>query len=240
MATEHKPSDVSWHDYISASPFTEFARSDDYKRCRELSSCLSAVCSFRFGDLRTKNVAKSIIKEPTNQFAIRNGHHPFCFRFQCLTTGRVSKYIKECDYPQFGITNHDAQTGGRYDAKAEIVDKMRPIADRLRAQLLRLWGSQRSISIDWWARYSEYLCSEEWHEKRESVLRRDGWRCVITSETERLHVHHISYKNVGQELPEDLVTVSKRVHDIIHEPSHREHVLYRDSARHYFSESWGS
>lgn len=64
--------------------------------------------------------------------------------------------------------------------------------------------------------YHEYLRSPEWQVKREAVLRRDDYKCQICNDTERLHVHHLTYKRKFNEPLYDLVTLCETCHKIAH------------------------
>ena len=69
-------------------------------------------------------------------------------------------------------------------------------------------------------KYQEYLQSAEWAAKREQVLKRDGYKCKVCGAKDTpenpLHVHHWTYENVFNEPLEDLITVCKKHHHIIH------------------------
>jgi hypothetical protein len=129
-----------------------------------VADSLTKAFAFNFGDLRYKNVAKQIVKERTQQVAINKGYAPWSFRFQCLLTGRKSKFIKTDEYHLFGITKSDMQSGGHYMEAANLPDRMASVRDALMQRLveLREHAFTTRAAGDWWARYSEYLASEEW------------------------------------------------------------------------------
>jgi predicted metallopeptidase len=62
-----------------------------------------------------------------------------------------------------------------------------------------------------------YLQSPEWKEKVAQVKARDGYKCVVTGATTQLEVHHITYERLGNEDLSDLVTVTREVHQRIHD-----------------------
>lgn len=82
-------------------------------------------------------------------------------------------------------------------------------------------------SAAWWRVYTSYLNSAEWKDKREKVLQRDEYLCVehrrgcTRTATE---VHHLTYKNVGNEPLEDLSSVCHHCHAEITKDSRREWV----------------
>ena len=83
------------------------------------------------------------------------------------------------------------------------------------------WAHLRRVWLDhptdnsWWAMYNAYLASPEWAAKRKHVLKRDKHRCRFCGDTERLEVHHPphAYRDLGNENPDDLITICRRCHD---------------------------
>lgn len=65
--------------------------------------------------------------------------------------------------------------------------------------------------------YSEYLLTDHWRRMRERILERDNRQCVECTETENLHVHHLTYERVGCELDTDLITLCELCHAIEHQ-----------------------
>ena len=63
----------------------------------------------------------------------------------------------------------------------------------------------------------EYLKSEHWLETRMVILFTDNNTCQQCGSEENLHVHHITYKNIGAEQAQDLVTVCSSCHQAIHD-----------------------
>lgn len=63
--------------------------------------------------------------------------------------------------------------------------------------------------------YTQYLLSDAWQLKRLQVFERDGWVCVFCHERAS-HVHHKTYKNLGNEPLNDLETVCRSCHQEIH------------------------
>jgi len=59
--------------------------------------------------------------------------------------------------------------------------------------------------------YDHYLRSEQWQQKRQAILERDG-HCVKCFRERSLVVHHLTYKRVGNELLEDLITLCRQCH----------------------------
>lgn len=61
-----------------------------------------------------------------------------------------------------------------------------------------------------------YLPSPEWQDRRKQAIERANGRCAHCSATERLQVHHVTYRNIGNERPEDLLVLCRRCHRIEH------------------------
>lgn len=63
---------------------------------------------------------------------------------------------------------------------------------------------------------SAYLQSPQWKSLVSKVKQRDG-KCVVTGRTDNLEVHHIHYRNLGNESLSDLVLLNRDVHQAIHD-----------------------
>lgn len=64
--------------------------------------------------------------------------------------------------------------------------------------------------------YSRYLKSPDWKDKKRKVIKRDRC-CRLCGSTKSLQVHHIHYKNVGDEPLEDLTLLCKSCHSKFHQ-----------------------
>ena len=62
-----------------------------------------------------------------------------------------------------------------------------------------------------------YLKSDKWKQLCKQVKERDGNKCVISGETNNLEVHHLNYINLGNERLDDLVTLSRKYHQLQHD-----------------------
>lgn len=65
--------------------------------------------------------------------------------------------------------------------------------------------------------YKAYLQSEWWKKRRKKALHRANYQCEECYTEEKLHVHHLSYKNIGNERPEDLQVLCAACHYHKHE-----------------------
>lgn len=88
---------------------------------------------------------------------------------------------------------------------------------------------------------SQYMKSEMWQSKRLEVLRRDNHKCVVCNKKDNLDIHHISYENVGNESLDDLVTVCRKHHQLIHDRYGYDYhsrfpIVWDDNTRHTMSD----
>lgn len=63
--------------------------------------------------------------------------------------------------------------------------------------------------------YEQYIASDKWRQKRLEILERDRNECQTCLCTERLEVHHKTYKRLGNELSEDLIILCHWCHEAI-------------------------
>lgn len=68
----------------------------------------------------------------------------------------------------------------------------------------------------WWATYDAYLKSPEWIELRRQVLDRAGGRCERCGQERATQVHHLTYRRVGAEWPQDLQAICNGCHEHHH------------------------
>lgn len=68
-----------------------------------------------------------------------------------------------------------------------------------------------------YSQYNEYLQSSHWKDIRRQRLAMDGFQCSICGTAKNLEVHHLTYERLGHEDLDDLVSLCKRCHAIVHE-----------------------
>ena len=73
---------------------------------------------------------------------------------------------------------------------------------------------RESGSTSW---YQAYLCTDHWRNVREHRLSEDLWRCQGCGTVNNLQVHHKSYERLGHERLEDLVTLCRKCHRLVHD-----------------------
>lgn len=64
--------------------------------------------------------------------------------------------------------------------------------------------------------YYDYLKSPQWQTVRGAALKRANYQCEKCKSAKNLEVHHITYKRLGYELPEDLIVLCKDCHENVH------------------------
>lgn len=73
-------------------------------------------------------------------------------------------------------------------------------------------------NLDKWTteRYHTYLQSAQWRNLVAKVKERDKV-CQLTGSTQNLEVHHITYDRLGNENLSDLVLLSRKAHQFVHD-----------------------
>lgn len=64
--------------------------------------------------------------------------------------------------------------------------------------------------------YKKYLLSSKWQWYRKKILKRDGYKCTECESEENLNIHHLTYRNLGSEQMEDLITLCAKCHKDAH------------------------
>ena len=65
-------------------------------------------------------------------------------------------------------------------------------------------------------KYKTYIKSPAWKARRYSYFKKYGKECAICKSTHLVGLHHVSYKNVGRELDEELVALCWMHHEAYH------------------------
>lgn len=64
--------------------------------------------------------------------------------------------------------------------------------------------------------YKEYLFTKHWFTRKIKYLKKHKRECVMCGGKNYIQVHHVDYKNLGNEKDEDLVILCKICHDKLH------------------------
>lgn len=115
-------------------------------------------------------------------------------------------------------------TGGVWIPKSAVLDDLEqlPVFDeeikdaRLRQATAAMKQARQSEREEWWDDYDAYLNTPEWHEKREKALARDRYLCQGCLERQAVHVHHLTYQRLFNELVCDLVSLCVDCHQLCH------------------------
>jgi hypothetical protein len=217
-----KQENLTWAEYLS-DYYSSDILSKEYQsiinEVEEIRKKFEGWLNLEVGDLRYKNVPKILIKQKNQKFIIEQGHPNFAFRFQCLTTGRQSKLIKTSELQYYGVSVKDMMDGGDYSDKMDIKNKAQEFTNNYYKIAGKIF-SKYSLSLQQLNRqskYNEYLCSDEWIEKRKQCFEKYGYACLLTGSDKNLHVHHLTYENVGNEKLTDLVVLRSDVHEKLHQ-----------------------
>lgn len=65
-------------------------------------------------------------------------------------------------------------------------------------------------------KYRNYLKSDAWAQLKIDLYNQRGRNCEICGSSRRLEVHHLTYKNVYKEEPEDLLILCRKCHQQEH------------------------
>jgi hypothetical protein len=146
-------------------------------------------------------------------------------RFVC--TNNAIQFVMQCTACKARVgspISHNKLSRKQKD-NAPLFDEDGRAARREEISYQYAMNREKFNSARWWAEYTKYLASDEWKNKRSRVMARDNKRCTeqrpgCTKQADE--VHHLSYKNVGNEPMEDLTAVCHHCHELITEESRRE------------------
>jgi 5-methylcytosine-specific restriction endonuclease McrA len=74
--------------------------------------------------------------------------------------------------------------------------------------------------------YQEYLHSEKWREKKNTLYRHRQYECYICKQTYDLQVHHMTYKRLGNERRGDLVYLCRECHEEVTDRAKRRNMSH--------------
>jgi len=64
--------------------------------------------------------------------------------------------------------------------------------------------------------YREYITSDEWKKRKERYFENHVRRCRACGSAKRIHLHHKTYRRLGQERDADLVPLCHLCHSALH------------------------
>jgi hypothetical protein len=133
---------------------------------------------------------------------------------QCLRCGRELRGVRRSDPTRRALTtqvpfDEELEQRTRADWMAFIADESHKVQTA--------WSEQRAAEqAEWWRKYSAYLLTPEWRERRRRVLERDNWLCQACRVRRATQAHHLTYKHVFHEPLFDLVAVCTVCHEALH------------------------
>ena len=95
----------------------------------------------------------------------------------------------------------------------------RDVITRSNRRAVREYVEDRSTNYIPYRLYKEYLKSLRWQGLRSKRLKLDEYTCQDCSKeltTTNAHVHHLTYKRLGDERMSDLVTLCRSCHELRH------------------------
>lgn len=140
---------------------------------------------------------------------------------------RLDLQCEDCGEACVATSRTDAQSTLGWDAEARRRQKVdnyyrcQTCKDAYRAQKYRDEAQKRREKHEReeelrWMPYRDYLGTDEWSERRKSVIRRAGFKCQVCAADGRLHVHHRTYARRGVERAEDMVALCADCHELFH------------------------
>lgn len=216
-----------FEDYKASMPEVPDVSTNDLylDGIRKQLDYLYEVCG---SSLITSNEPKIIIKREGNAFQKSKFKENYTFLFQSLVDGRQSQLIPLADRGDLGLMEKDRENGGIYPDKIDMVDNVLNVKEHYWKLYRRAWDKKHEklkeyhekiadMRSEWWEDYRLYLASPEWRHKREARLEMDGHGCTMCINHSDLHVHHVTYENVGNErVRTELLTVCRDCHSRIH------------------------
>lgn len=65
-------------------------------------------------------------------------------------------------------------------------------------------------------RYLSYLQTEHWEWLRREVFDRFGHHCLVCGSNDKVDAHHLLYRDLTDCIPDDLMPLCRRCHDLCH------------------------
>lgn len=73
-----------------------------------------------------------------------------------------------------------------------------------------------NIKTDKQKEYAKYLRSEDWKSRKEYLSQQWNNECACCKKNKNLHLHHLSYDNLGKETIRDVILLCKGCHLDVH------------------------
>lgn len=108
------------------------------------------------------------------------------------------------------------------EVNAALPNIPEPEKEILRQELRTRFNLYKSYTVrvrDFWKIYNDYLKSKQWRELRETVFKRDGYKCLLCGDKAN-NSHHLSYGNMlkyGYSKRLECASLCKKCHEKIHD-----------------------
>jgi hypothetical protein len=149
-------------------------------------------------------------RKPSERYVdgFHNGIAVF-IRIQCDNCGGCLNMTKSLDRATFGNKTCGEFSQDRFDNwKAE---------KQLEKQSIYKFVKYLKDAKSSFFQYNIYLQSQHWRSLRLIALERDNWLCQSCKSAEATEVHHLTYKNLGNEPLEELTSYCRACHAKVHE-----------------------
>lgn len=150
--------------------------------------------------------ANQALRFKTNAASVR------MYVYQCTDCGRkVGSWVKKSEIDESTATPFDEQAWDAAMRRDSEEWTNRFQENRADAQL-----RMRFKQAQWRAKYESHLRSEKWRDICRRVAERDKGLCQGCRQRSGVHVHHLTYDRMGDEMLFDLVLVCRECHEKIH------------------------
>jgi 5-methylcytosine-specific restriction endonuclease McrA len=144
----------------------------------------------------------------------------YSVRCECTNRVKVVRYFKN------GTQHFGEQCticgGFRHLKKSEcnpneLIQYDESIAEKYSKACVEFYRNKRQQGdTEWRKKYDEYMESVDWKRRRAIILNRDGHTCQGCLQRPAVHVHHLTYARLGNELAFDLISICIECHDKVH------------------------
>ena len=141
-----------------------------------------------------------------------------CVRLQCAWCGTSGGEKRKADYNLSALRDWDEDIVTRWSERRE--ERRQELYEAHNERRQQAFEEERQQqSVEWWAKYNEYLQSRQWHTIRQRVLDRDAETCQACLKNKAAHVHHLTYdlyNRLGKSAAFELVAICRTCHEQIH------------------------
>jgi hypothetical protein len=158
----------------------------------------------------TFNKIEDCCRQPSERYV--DGFHngvPVFIRVQCDNCGGCLNMTKSLDRATYGNKTRGEFSQDRFD-KWKIEKQIENQSIYKTVKYLK----DAKVSF---FQYDIYLQSKHWRSLRLVALERDKWVCQLCKLETATEVHHLTYKNLGNELLEELTSYCRACHEKVHE-----------------------